>query len=199
MNERARPLAGFRAGSSFEPGTGVAMRYTISTATAREAVHPTPLVDVLKSLRDNGVVRSFAIHGDQLVLDMDPGVEIPFILDETTRDPRMDGGAWRGSAPSGSGVNRDRVAGSLEFETTRAYYARAEAFTHTAAFRRLSPHRRAIWRLHARGMTKYEIADELCCPSGSVARAVLMIRPQAGLPRTERTIPRGRRQNRRTN
>lgn len=199
MNERARPLAGFRAGSSFEPGTGVVMRYTLSTAAAREAVHPTPLVDVLKSLRENGVIRSFAIQGDQLVIDMDPGVEVPFAIESNLQDPRMLGGIKTGASDHGSPDRWDRSAGALEFETTRAYYARAEAFTHTAAFRRLSPHRRAIWRLHARGMTKYEIADELCCPSGSVARAVLMIRPQAGLPRTERTIPRGRRQNRRTN
>lgn len=182
-------------------------RYTIPTEQARAAVKPTPLVDVLRSLKDNGLIQSFEIVGADLHIEADQSTELAVAFEDATAFP-VPFGAHRQNVPRGETSERPyklgrsddhRLGGSvrqtyvganspakLNFETKRAYYEQAQAFVGTTAFRRLSPHKRAIWRLHAQGRSKYEIADELCCPSGSVARAIGAIRPLAGLDRATR-------------
>ncbi len=177
------------------------MRYEIAIEAAREAVHPTPLADVLASLLQARVIDAFETGPEMLVIHADPGLECAFLVAEAGEPTRPTGSMH--VLPAVAGRNRDkqmetiraRDAGRLHAETTAAYYSAAEAFVGTRAYRALPERRRAIWRLHAKGLSKYEIATELGCPSGAVARAILAIRPKAGLRRTARAIPRGR-QNR---
>lgn len=183
------------------------MRYVIPVQAAREAVSPAVLVDVLQSLLESGVIERFEVDPPgspgSLVVNADAGLEAAFVL-ASESERRRPSGSIHFSATSESG-NPDRVltymregdAGRLRAESTYAYYSQAEAFTHTRAFRKLTARRRAIWRLHASGLSKYEIAVELEVPSGAVKRAVAAVRPLAGLGRATRAIPRGRRQRKR--
>lgn len=175
------------------------MRYTIPLEVARESVGRQSLVDILDNLVADHVIQSYRVDGDRLIVEADAGVEAAFIMAAQIQETTRPAGSFHTPAlPAILGHQHDpgadlrtRDAGRVHAEAAEAYYTAAEAFTRTRAFQRLPKRRRAIWRLHAQGLTKYEIAEKLGCPSGAVARAILALRPLAGLRRTSRTIPRG--------
>ncbi len=169
------------------------MRYTVPVKIAQDAVGHASLFGVLESLLANRVIRSFEITDDEVSIVADPGLELSFLA---APEPRAVGTARvlravPGRADDRLRALRERDAGRLHAETTAAYYAQAQAFVGTRAFKALPPKRRAVWRLHARGLTKYEIVEELGIPQATVAQAILAVRPLAGLRRTERSVPRG--------
>lgn len=175
------------------------MRYVIPVEAAREAAGQVPIIEALDTLIASGLIQSYRIIGGDLIVEADAGVEAAFIMAAQVADTARPAGTLHTPAATGSSGRQDYAdtvhstdAGRLRAETSAVYYSQAEAFTRTAAFRKLPERRRAVWRLHAQGLTKYEIAERLGCPSGAVARAVLAIRPKAGLRRTSRTISRGR-------
>lgn len=178
------------------------MRYEIPIEDARGAVKPAALPDVLMGLLRARVIEAFELTDSTLVIHADTGLEAAFVVEQESasrralgtmqvRDGRVrdvDSGATRSRDAD---LLRSHDAGQIHAEASAEYYSRAEAFTRTRRFRALSKRRRDIWRLHARGLSKYEIADELGVPSGAVARAILFLRPKAGLRRTARAIRRG--------
>lgn len=179
------------------------MRYIVSMKAVREAVGRTNPEEVFATLLDNKLIQSYRVDvvRDEVVVDADAGVEAAFIMAAQTEDTARPAGTLHtvsaldlasDARRSGHADDlRDRDAGRIHAEAASSYYSQAEAFTRSAAFRKLPERRRRIWRLHAQGLTKYEIAEALGYPSGAVARAILAVRPKAGLRRTTRTIPRG--------
>ncbi len=178
--------------------------YEVSTEVARAAVRPADLRDTLESLRASGAIRSFAIEGDVLRVDADQFVEFWLGEEDANERAALDPSAripearsirdvlWEpepAPQPIGAARRRGRAAARLRAEARSAYYEQALAFVGTSAYRRLSAARRAIWRLHAQGLSEREVAEQLQCSSGAVARALAAMRPLAGLPRVTYVSP----------
>ncbi len=70
------------------------------------------------------------------------------------------------------------------------YFRAADRFTHRWGFRKLSARRRAIWRLHAEGLTRKQIQLKLGVTLEQVRLALHAGRLAAGLPRTVSSMPR---------
>lgn len=189
------------------------MRYSVPLAAAREAVRPTPLADVLESLKRAGAIESYRVEGDELAVEADTAAEVAALFREAAIGPMAPGTFHTPPAPPANrmsqvGADTDEVCRGIttarraEFVRARdaratyvrasaEYYAQVRAFTHARAFQKLSKQRRNIWRLHAEGFTQREAAFLLGCSQSAVERAIIFVRPLAGLRRTSRTISRG--------
>ncbi|HEX9052332.1 MAG TPA: hypothetical protein VF841_17525 [Anaeromyxobacter sp.] len=165
--------------------------YKVSAAVAKAAVRPADLRETLESLRVNGAIRAFTIEDDVVSVEADQFVE--FWIAEGDANERItgDGAPDAPTPPAGSLGARQRrgAATRVRAEARSAYYEQALAFIGTGPYRRLTPERRAIWRLHARGFSEREVAERLSCSTGAVARALAAIRPLAGLPRVTYVSP----------
>ena len=83
-------------------------------------------------------------------------------------------------------------ASPLERSATAEYFHRAETFTASSAFARLPTKTRAVWRLHAKGLSNSEVAESLRVTLKVVRSALGAARVAAGLPEVTSTIGHGR-------
>lgn len=71
------------------------------------------------------------------------------------------------------------------------YYRAAEGFAHDPEFRALPARARSVWRLHSRGASNAQIADELELTLMTVRYDIRRCRLAAGLPAVTSTMRRG--------
>lgn len=149
------------------------MRYRVlrtSKAELTGAVAPEPLASVLVSLRQSGAIQGFSINGVEVVLWGDLG-SLEIAVERLHVAPATE---TQARAPDGRGT----------------YFAMARRYCHTASFRRLSPLHRAIWRLHAEGVSFRKICVKLQVSEMKVRWAIRGARAAAKLPRVTSTVGR---------
>jgi hypothetical protein len=80
----------------------------------------------------------------------------------------------------------------IEREGIAGYYHRAETFTATHRFGKFSKQTKAVWRLHAQGLSNQEVSKRLGVTLIVVRSAIRRVRLAAGLPEVTSTIGHGR-------
>jgi len=131
------------------------------------AVRPSKLEDVLASLRGAGVLADF-----------DVGLSTVTITGDVA--------ALEAALELGPAVATSDAVGPSARE---AYFDACRSYTHTAAFRRLSPRDRLVWQLHASGASRGAICWALDLSPNTVRWAIERLRLEAGLPRATCTRP----------
>ncbi len=150
----------------------------LSRQALAKSVAPARLIPTLQSLVDAGALAGFSEVGNEVLVWGDlTALEVALERAEVNPPDGDTWAMWRGSV-----LNGDQRAD---------YFRAADRFTHRWGFRRLSSKQRAIWRLHAAGLTRRRIQLELGVTLEQVRLALHAGRLAAGLPRTVSNMPRG--------
>lgn len=99
-----------------------------------------------------------------------------------TSGPKKPPGRWRSFD----------AASPVEREATAEYFRRAETFCASSRFARLPKKVRAVWRLHARGLSNTEVEKQTGYSIKTVRNALRAARLAAGLPESTSSIGHGK-------